>query len=52
VGVTFADSLILFGVGYIERIGVVITSILGLALAGLTYFHTPFKAAIVLITSI
>jgi hypothetical protein len=52
VGVAFINSLILFRVGCIERTGVVIASILGLAPARLTYFHTPFKAAIILITLI
>jgi hypothetical protein len=52
VGVAFTDGLILFGVGCIRRISVVIASILGLAPARLMYFHTPFEAAIVLITLI
>jgi hypothetical protein len=52
VGVAFADGLMLFGVGCIGRTGVVVASILGLAPAGLTYFYTPFKAAVVLITLI
>jgi hypothetical protein len=52
VGIAFADGLMLFGVGCIGRIGVVVASILGLAPAGSTYFHTPFEAAVVLITLI
>jgi hypothetical protein len=52
VGVAFIDSLMLFRIGCIERIGIVIAFILGLALARLIYFYTPFKAAIVLITLI
>jgi hypothetical protein len=52
MGVIFIDGLMLFGVDYIERTGIVIASILGLAPAGLIYFYTPFKVAIVLITLI
>jgi hypothetical protein len=52
VGIAFIDGLILFRVGCIERISIVIASILGLAPAGLMYFYTPFEVAIVLITLI
>ena len=52
MGVAFADGLILFGVGQTGRIGAVVASVFSLMPAGLTYFHTPFVSAIVLITLI
>jgi hypothetical protein len=52
VGIAFTNGLILFGVGCIRRTSVVVAFILGLAPARLTYFYTPFKAAVVLITLI
>jgi hypothetical protein len=52
VGVVFIDDLMSFRVGRIGRTGVVVASILDLAPARLMYFHTPFKAAVILITLI
>jgi hypothetical protein len=42
----------LFRVDCIGRTGAVVPSVFGLAPARSMYFHTPFEAAIVLITSI